>query len=225
MEKKDLTRSEELQNRVNELVGDYFDNVAKQDSNACFAKSADVRKAQAALESAKLNAYYADSVCSFDAAHICAKVFGNWAKNHGATFDNKSGLWEGAAVDNVAKYVFADDKQSVPTKGIIRDNGPRDIERCLVDTPARAASWLAWIIDVNKTTQKQVKKARKGKVEKCLTYIKEAHKYLPLSKAVKRAAKTFNITEESLRKGVAAQIQEERKVFAAKLALKGKRTK
>ena len=225
MEKNEITRSERLQNKVNELVGNYFDDIAKADTLASFAKSEAVKKAQTALEKAKLDAYYSDQECRFDSAHICAKIFGYWAQLHDCKFDNKSGLWTGNAVENIARYVFEDDKQTIPVKGEIRDNSPKNISRTFVDTTARAASWLAWIQDVYKTTQKQVKKARKGKVEKCLAYIREAHKYLKLSVSVKRAAKTFGVTEESLRQCVANEIQKERTVFAAKLNAKAKRTK
>lgn len=222
MERTEITRSEKLQNKVNELVGNYFDDIAKADTLASFSNSENVAKAQKALEKAKLDAYYSDQNCMFDSAHICAKIFGYWAKLHDCTFDSERGLWVGNAVENIARYVFEDDKQTIPVKGEIRDNSPKNISRTFVDTTARAASWFAWVQDVYATTQKRVKKARKGKVEKCLAYIREAHKFLKLSVSIKRASKTFGVTEDSLRQCVATEIQKQRTVLAAKLAAKEK---
>lgn len=214
------SRSEKLQKIVVSCVGeDFFTDIAKQDSDGLFSTNERYLEAQKELERIKVDVYYKDSACSFDASHICAKVFGRWAKSHGCKYDSSHGVWAGAAVSNIERFIFADKAQSVPTKGVIRNNTPIEITPCLVDTIARAASWYAWVVDVHKCVTDSTKKARASVADKAIVYVQRGRNYgLSLSRAIKRASRNFKIDEGSLREYFAKEIRKAREVNRIKLA-------
>lgn len=215
------TRSEKLQKQVGNVLGTYFDDVASLNT-ADAMEDERVKIASKDLEDAKIASYYDNDMCVMDAKHIASKVFRIWAIANGCKWDNKKQDWDGLPVKIVWTYVF--DENDCPIKGIIKDGTVKDVSLTLVNTKARAASWLAWIDDVLNALSTSVKK-RITPVTKAKKYIVQAHKFLKLSECVKRAAKVTKMNEDDLRKYYFAEIRKARQAHKAKLIAEANKAK
>ena len=216
-------RSEILQSRIFSVMNEEFFAMVGKDSQVAIATSKEVTELTKKLAIAKANAVFGDETAKSSNLLVAEKVVSLFLKSHGCKF--AKGAWDDKGqtiLANLKSSIFVD---GCPAQGVIKGGQIENVNLQLVDTTARAASWLGWIEDTYKLLTGTARKTRETTCEKATAYVAQAHKFVSLSQAVKRAARNYKLSEESLRSYFARKIQKQRIVNAAKVSAKSNRKK
>lgn len=189
--------SEDLQTLVSTFFTDAQFKVLAKNAKDVIEQNADVIAAKAALEAAKLNAYYNSADTQEDAKAVIDLTLRKVVTYCGGHWDNKTQRFDNSAqVMYSALYSVATDSDTHDTA--TRPDGDTS-RRVMLRTPAEVAGWLG---DAAKSYIKETakgKKTRKGIADRIKTYYQGCIDFDDTPEtATAKAAKKFGITAEEV---------------------------